>query len=143
MVAVVILGVGALGRDDERQFLKRSDGSNAIDQDAPQDSRAAIAGLEDVDVRGRVIQHQGIGRLDHSLRDVGVQVESRNQRNRRADQLPHGMQHFALDVGSAVGHHLKLLDRFLWKRERGIRSFAAPNPAEERIVVVRAVDLDV
>ena len=76
-----ILRIGALGRHDQRHFLKRRDGPHTIDKNASQHGRAALSGLEHVNVRGRVIQHQRIGSAHHALGDVGMQIERRHQRH--------------------------------------------------------------
>ena len=60
-----VLGVGALRGKDQGQLLPGGDGASPFDQDAAQDGRRPDAGLEHVDVRGGVVQHQGVSVRHH------------------------------------------------------------------------------
>ena len=65
----------------------------------------AASGVGHVDMGVGAVAHQRVGAIDHCLRDVGVQVQARHQRQVRPDHAPHTGEEFAFAVVEVFGDH--------------------------------------
>ena len=56
-------------------------------------------------MRISTVRHQCVAVLYHRLRDVGVQIETGDDRNAIAHQASHARQELALAIVEMLGHH--------------------------------------
>ena len=92
-------------RDEEGQLPERLLPPRRSLDKRVQMARRASAGRGHVDVGVGPKRDQGIGQLDHSRRDVGVQIEARHQRQIRPDEIADPSQNLALAVLQVLGDH--------------------------------------
>ena len=64
-----------------------------------------LAGFRHVDVRICPVRDQAVAMLDHRARDVGVQIEARDERNPSTDNATHAREELALAVVQVLGYH--------------------------------------
>ena len=105
-------------------------------QRALEQPRRALAGGGHVDVRIGAIGDEAVGMLDHRARDVGVQVEARDDGNAGADDLAHAREQLALAVVEMLGDHRAVQVEVDAVDRPGLRSRAS-HLADDALVRVR------
>ena len=103
--------VAVLARQDHRQGAECLRRPGAAVQDSRENPRAEGAGLDVIDVRLRVVEDHRVGQVDHALRDVGVAVDRRHDRQVRADQLADRGIQAAGAVVVRLGDHRSVRDQ--------------------------------
>ena len=97
----------------EQRHLRRQDrqldeglGGPRAGKELAHGAAGLVTALGEVDMRVGQVGDEEIGRLDHPARDVGVQVERRDDRDLRPDDCAHGGKQRALGIevdGAAAG----------------------------------------
>jgi hypothetical protein len=74
-------------------------------QDRVEQMRGTPAGFRHVNVRIGPVRDQAVAMLDHRPRDVGMEIEARDDRHARTDQAAYACQQLALTVIEMLGDH--------------------------------------
>ena len=124
----LVVGALALGRHQHGCAREERDGADLPPHGPQKEGGGLRAGLEEVDVRVRVVADQGVGLLDHAGRDRGVKVQRRDEWNGGADGLADRGEELALAVRRVLEHH-----RAVEREEHAVDRPRRGQPLEERV----------